>query len=82
MEELCPDATLLNVTNPMSCVTRAFNLAARNVRVVGMCHESHMLGEFLHRIFPALKCPPDMNVTEYLYQWLPAREFDFTLAPG
>jgi alpha-galactosidase len=80
MEELCPDATLLNVTNPMSCVTRAFNLAAVNVRVVGMCHESHMLGGFLHRIFPDLKCPQDMNVTEYLYRWLPAMEFDFTLA--
>jgi alpha-galactosidase len=80
MEELCPNATLLNVTNPMSCVTRAFNLAARNVQVVGMCHESHSLAGFLHRVIPELECPRDMNVVEYLYKWLPAKDFDFTLA--
>ena len=46
MERHCPGAWLLNVTNPMSAVTRAMNLAADSVHVVGLCHEFHA--------FPAL----------------------------
>lgn len=38
MEELCPDAWLLNITNPMTCLTRAV-ARETGVRVVGLCHE-------------------------------------------
>ncbi len=38
MEELCPDAWLLNITNPMTCLTRAV-VRETGVRVVGLCHE-------------------------------------------
>ena len=38
MAELCPDAWLLNITNPMSCLTRAAAKAAP-VKAIGLCHE-------------------------------------------
>jgi len=38
IEKYCPDAFLINLTNPMSRVTLAINRATR-VRNVGMCHE-------------------------------------------
>lgn len=38
MAEICPEAWLLNITNPMTCLTRA---VAKHtpVNVVGLCHE-------------------------------------------
>lgn len=41
IERHCPDALLINLTNPMSRVTLAINRAT-NVRNVGMCHEMPM----------------------------------------
>ncbi len=38
IEKYCPDAFLINLTNPMSRVTLAINKATK-VRNVGMCHE-------------------------------------------
>lgn len=38
MEELCPDAWLLNLTNPMTTLTRSV-LAATEIEAVGLCHE-------------------------------------------
>lgn len=38
IERYCPDAFLLNLSNPMSRVTLAINRATR-IRNVGMCHE-------------------------------------------
>jgi alpha-galactosidase/6-phospho-beta-glucosidase family protein len=38
MEALCPDAWLLNITNPMTCLTRAV-ARETGIRVVGLCHE-------------------------------------------
>lgn len=38
MEELCPDAWLLNLTNPMNQIVRAIHLTTR-IKVVGLCHE-------------------------------------------
>ena len=38
MEEVCPDAWLLNLTNPMSCLTRAV-CRETTVKAVGLCHE-------------------------------------------
>ena len=37
MEELCPDALLLNYTNPMAMLTWAMNVAT-DVKTVGLCH--------------------------------------------
>jgi alpha-galactosidase len=38
MEELCPDAWLLNLTNPMDQIVRAIQKTSR-VKVIGLCHE-------------------------------------------
>lgn len=38
MERLCPDAWLLNYSNPMAILTRAVAVAT-DVKVVGLCHE-------------------------------------------
>ena len=38
MQELCPDAWLLNITNPMTVLTRAV-CRETSVKTVGLCHE-------------------------------------------
>jgi len=38
MEELCPDAWLLNITNPMTSLTRSV-CRETSVKTVGLCHE-------------------------------------------
>jgi alpha-galactosidase len=38
MEECCPDAWMLNLTNPMSCLTRAV-CRETSIKTVGLCHE-------------------------------------------
>ena len=38
MDEVCPDAWLLNITNPMSTLTRTVS-AVSSVKVMGLCHE-------------------------------------------
>jgi alpha-galactosidase len=53
IERHCPDALLINLTNPMSRVTLAIN-AATKVRNVGMCHEMP-LG--LNRLARRLRVP-------------------------
>ncbi len=79
MERLCPGAWLLNVTNPMTCVTSAMNRAAKSVRVIGMCHEFHCADEYFGPIL-GLDRPEGMDKLTYLYQWLPEQGFDYTVA--
>ena len=38
MERLCPDAWLINVTNPMTTICRSV-ARATGIRVIGLCHE-------------------------------------------
>ncbi|MCX7683438.1 MAG: hypothetical protein N2508_15965 [Anaerolineae bacterium] len=38
MEQLCPDAWLLNLTNPMTTICRSITRATR-IRTIGLCHE-------------------------------------------
>lgn len=79
MEEICPSAWMLNVTNPMSTVTKAMNLAAKNTRVIGMCHEFHAFPTFLDHML-GIKQPEGMNCLNFLYHWLPEQGFDYTIA--
>ena len=79
MEEVCPGAVLLNVTNPMTAVTRAFNLPAKTVKVFGICHEIHALPHYLGRIL-GLHAPEGMSVSRYLYSYLHEIGFDYTVA--
>jgi len=38
MEQLCPDAWLLNLTNPMTTICRGITRATK-IRTIGLCHE-------------------------------------------
>ena len=38
MEEGCPDAWMLNITNPMTCLTRSV-CRETSIKTVGLCHE-------------------------------------------
>ncbi len=46
MERLCPDAWLLNITNPMTCLTRAV-ARETSIKVVGLCHEVVIMSWFI-----------------------------------
>lgn len=50
MRELCPDAIMLNYTNPMSMLVLAAGRAVPEVPVVGLCHSvqgtSHLLAKY------------------------------------
>ncbi len=49
VREICPNALLLNYTNPMTVLTRV--LAMRGVRVIGLCHEWIGVRKNLAKIF-------------------------------
>ena len=38
MAELCPDALLLNYTNPMAMLCQAYSQGSPHTRIVGLCH--------------------------------------------
>ena len=79
MEELCPNAWLLNVTNPMSAVTRAMNMGSQKIRIIGMCHEFHAMAWLIGPMV-GLPRPDGMNSLDYLYRWLPEQGLDYTVA--
>lgn len=79
MEEVCPDAWMFNLTNPMTAVTRAMNLAATQVKVFGMCHELHNFPRNAGVIL-GLPKPDDMRVLDHLYRWLGEQGLEFTVA--
>lgn len=55
MTELCPDAWLLNLTNPMTTLTRAV-LRETPIRAVGLCHEVTIV---LSTVAHLLGCAPE-----------------------
>jgi alpha-galactosidase len=53
MEELCPDAWLFNITNPMTTLTRSV-CRQTSIKTVGLCHE---VGNFCMDLAIALRRP-------------------------
>jgi len=49
MESLCPDACLINCTNPMSTLCRAINKTTC-IKTIGVCHELHFVLQTLERL--------------------------------
>jgi len=47
----CPDAWMLNLTNPMTVLTRIVGLTAPRLKVVGLCHELFGVRGGLMRMF-------------------------------
>jgi alpha-galactosidase len=58
MEELCPDAWLMNITNPMTTLTRAL-CRETSIKTVGLCHE---VGNFCMDLAIALGRPMEAVV--------------------
>jgi alpha-galactosidase len=52
IERVCPDAWLLNLTNPMTTLTRAVSKAT-GVKVIGLCHELFGVRATLKEMFDA-----------------------------
>ena len=50
MERVCPDAVLLNLTNPLTALTRAVTKAT-SIRAVGLCHELFSTLGLLSKMF-------------------------------
>jgi alpha-galactosidase len=50
MEEYCPDTVLLNLTNPLTVLTRAVSKAT-SIRAVGLCHELFSTLGMLSKMF-------------------------------
>jgi len=50
MQRVCPDAWMLNLTNPLTVLTRAVALTS-NVKVMGLCHELFGVRGGLIRMF-------------------------------
>jgi alpha-galactosidase/6-phospho-beta-glucosidase family protein len=55
MEEVCPDAWMFNITNPMTCLTRAVSRET-SIKTVGLCHE---VGNFCMDLAIALGRPAE-----------------------
>jgi alpha-galactosidase/6-phospho-beta-glucosidase family protein len=51
MQRVCPDAWLLNLTNPLTVLTRVVGLTAPRLRVMGLCHELFGVRGGLIRMF-------------------------------
>ncbi len=51
VERNCPDAWLLNLTNPLTVLTRTVGLVAPRVKVMGLCHELFGVRRGLMRMF-------------------------------
>jgi alpha-galactosidase len=62
MEELCPDAWLLNITNPMTTLCRAVTRETR-IKTVGLCHEVAMTRYTLSMLLGADYRDLDLTIT-------------------
>ena len=51
MQTYCPDAWVLNLTNPMTVLTRVFGMVAPKQKTVGLCHELFGVRGGLIRMF-------------------------------
>lgn len=61
MEQMCPNAWLLNLTNPMTTICRGVTRAT-SIRTIGLCHEVDI---FRHRhLAPLLNVPEEQIVLD------------------
>jgi alpha-galactosidase len=60
MEAICPDAVLINFTNPLTCVTGVV-LRKTKVRAYGLCHSVEDLATYFGRLYK--RASRDINMT-------------------
>ncbi len=61
MEELCPDAVMLNFTNPLSCLTAAM-ARRRSIPAWGLCHSADEMYSYFATVFDCEKTEIEMDV--------------------
>jgi alpha-galactosidase/6-phospho-beta-glucosidase family protein len=61
MEAVCPDAWLLNISNPLTALTRAVTKVTR-VKAIGLCHELFGVRRTLLEMFDAQPADVDLQV--------------------
>jgi len=61
MERLCPEAVMLNFTNPMSCITGAMARAS-GITTWGLCHSMDELFNYFSRVFNVSKAEVEMEL--------------------
>jgi alpha-galactosidase/6-phospho-beta-glucosidase family protein len=61
MERRCPDAWMLNLTNPLTVLTRAVTMTT-SIKAMGLCHELFGVRGGLMRIFDAAVADFEMRV--------------------
>ena len=61
IEQLCPNAWLLNLTNPMTTICRAVTHAT-SVRTIGLCHEVGGVRDNLAKLFDVAPAAIEMSV--------------------
>lgn len=61
MEQLCPDAWLLNLTNPMRTICRAISRATQ-IRILGLCHEVGGRLRYLSRLLTGSETETEATV--------------------
>ncbi len=62
MTEICPDAWMLNITNPMTTICRAVTRET-DIRTVGLCHEVTVLQFFLSLLLEVDFRTIDLEIT-------------------
>lgn len=62
MERQCPNAWLLNLTNPLTVLTRVVGLTAPRLKAMGLCHELFGVRGGLMRMFDATVDDFEMRV--------------------
>ncbi|MCJ8332023.1 MAG: hypothetical protein HRT89_21885 [Lentisphaeria bacterium] len=61
MEKLCPNAVMLNFTNPMSAITGAMGQLS-SIPSWGLCHSADELFSYFSKVFDCDKADVDMDV--------------------
>lgn len=61
MEQLCPHAWMLNLTNPMTTICRAITRAT-SIRTIGLCHEVGGVRHNLAKLFDVAPSTIEMSV--------------------
>jgi len=67
MEAICPDAVLLNFTNPMSCIT---GVVGRTTSVIcwGLCHSADSVFDYFAKVFDCRKSELDITLAGVNHQ--------------
>jgi alpha-galactosidase len=74
METICPDAVLLNFTNPLSCVTGVVNRTT-SIPCWGLCHSGDELFAYFSRVFGVRKSQVGMEIGGVNHQSFVTRLF-------